>query len=357
SGEQTTFNFTFIAPDEGRASEFTAFAVTSLLPANPLSLELDTARATNTAPVAVNDSANVVKGSTVATTILVLANDSDADGDALTLSAVSQPAQGVVNIINAGKALSYQAPIRFVGTETFGYTVIDGKGGSAAGRVTVQVQVPTGLASLRVTGAHVGSRADAIACPIVRNGVCASPAPLFETSRFFNETTGIPGSDQTTEAAGANFDGMNVSVDTEGSFTVSGFAGNAGQIELRCRASGNGTGSGGRTDVAYGGSSASGSSVTFRIEGEGALRYEINVVSSASGVTPPDKPSAGQVSVSLGQGFEVRHTSVDGRSQIGENSGFLEVGSYSVDIVCIDKVSGAGGSANGSGVVSLTLSP
>ncbi|PTU27698.1 Ig-like domain-containing protein, partial [Stenotrophobium rhamnosiphilum] len=34
SGEQTTFNFTFIAPDEGRASEFTAFAVTSLLPAN-----------------------------------------------------------------------------------------------------------------------------------------------------------------------------------------------------------------------------------------------------------------------------------------------------------------------------------
>lgn len=351
---QTTFNFTFIAPDAGLTSEFTAFAVTPILP-EVLSQELDTARATNTAPVAVDDNATVMVGS-AATTILVLANDSDADGDALLLGAVTQPARGAVSLANEGKALSYRPASGFVGTETFAYTVIDGKGGSDEGLVTVQVRAAP--AGLRVTNASIGSRADANACPIVRNGVCASPAPLFQESRFYNETTGIPQSDQTAESAGANFEGKSVSVETEGMFTITGSGGTAGQFDLRCNTSGNGTGDGGRTDIAYGGSSSSGSSVTFNIEGEGGLRYEISVGSTASGANVPDQNRVGaSVRAGLDGVFVVRHNSGEGRSEEGETSGFLEAGGYTLEVSCVGSVFREGGPVISDGTVRLTLMP
>lgn len=75
----------------------------------------------NRDPLAVNDSGSAVAGQS--TTISVLSNDSDADGDTLTIQSFSQPANGTVTQV--GQQLQYAAPIGFSGTTTFTYTAKD----------------------------------------------------------------------------------------------------------------------------------------------------------------------------------------------------------------------------------------
>lgn len=90
--------------------------------------------AVNTAPTAVADSATTVAGSA---TVNVLGNDSDADGDALSLTAVATPAHGTVTI-TAGKAV-YTAAAGWAGPDSFTYTVTDARGGTATGTVSLTV--------------------------------------------------------------------------------------------------------------------------------------------------------------------------------------------------------------------------
>ncbi|MES2683284.1 MAG: Ig-like domain-containing protein [Pseudomonadota bacterium] len=353
SGSQTTFNFTFMAPDAGMTSEFSAFAVTSLLPSDRLSLELDTATAGNAAPVATDDTASVVQNSS-GQTIAVLANDTDANTDPLQVSAVTQPARGTVT--SDGQALSYRPAQGFSGTETFRYTVSDGKGGSDEGLVTVEVRALP--AAVRLTGGTVGSRADATSCPKVRNGVCASPAPLITEQRFYNETSGIPASDQTSAEAAAEFNGARVNVDTQGHLTVSGSDGSR-QIDLRCETNGQGNGNGGDSNNAYGGSSSSLSSINFTIEGEGSLRYQITAVTAAGGAVSPSLGGRASSSVFAGlrDVFEVRHNNIEGTSAEGEATGVLQAGGYSIEVSCVGTVGSEGGPVNSSGSVRLTLMP
>ena len=58
-------------------------------------------------PVAVNDTKTVAEDSG-ANTIDVLANDTDVDGGAKTITAVTQPANGTVVITGGGTGLTYQ---------------------------------------------------------------------------------------------------------------------------------------------------------------------------------------------------------------------------------------------------------
>ena len=90
---------------------------------------------TNHFPIAQSDSASVTDGSSV--TIPVLQNDSDPDGDALAISAVTQPAHGTAAI--SGTSIVYTPGIDFVGNDTFRYTIGDGKGGTASANVTITV--------------------------------------------------------------------------------------------------------------------------------------------------------------------------------------------------------------------------
>lgn len=89
----------------------------------------------NNPPVAANDAATVVAGSTA--TIPVLANDSDPDGDPLAIIAVGTPALGSVTI--AGAAIEYSAPASAAGTDSFTYTISDGRGGQATATVTITI--------------------------------------------------------------------------------------------------------------------------------------------------------------------------------------------------------------------------
>lgn len=90
----------------------------------------------NNAPKANADSATTAYGA--ATTINVLGNDTDADGDALTITDVTSPANGTVTKTADGK-LTYTPKAGFSGTDTFSYTVSDGKGGTSTTTVTVNV--------------------------------------------------------------------------------------------------------------------------------------------------------------------------------------------------------------------------
>lgn len=89
----------------------------------------------NRAPVAVNDAAETTRNTAV--TIAVLSNDSDPDGDPLTITMATSPANGTV-AIQAGKIV-FTPTRNFTGATSFNYSISDGKGGSASAQVKVTV--------------------------------------------------------------------------------------------------------------------------------------------------------------------------------------------------------------------------
>jgi hypothetical protein len=89
----------------------------------------------NTPPVAADDSASTAPGSPV--TVAVLANDSDADGDPLTITGHSTPAHGSVSC--TATQCTYTPASGYTGTDSFTYSTSDGYGGSASASVTITV--------------------------------------------------------------------------------------------------------------------------------------------------------------------------------------------------------------------------
>jgi hypothetical protein len=92
----------------------------------------------NHPPVAVDDSATTQQDNAV--TVYVLANDSDPDSDALTISSVTAPANGTAAVISS--AVLYTPAAGYNGSDSFSYTVSDGHGGSATASVSVTVTAP-----------------------------------------------------------------------------------------------------------------------------------------------------------------------------------------------------------------------
>ncbi len=94
---------------------------------------------TNQSPVAVNDEVSTLLNTAV--NITVLANDSDADGDVLTIGTSTTPTNGTVTGL-PGNILRFTPDNGFTGTATFQYTILDNRGGSAAATVSVRVLPP-----------------------------------------------------------------------------------------------------------------------------------------------------------------------------------------------------------------------
>ena len=92
--------------------------------------------AANVAPNAQDDSATTAEDTAV--DVNVLANDTDADGDALAITAFTQPAHGTVTE-NANHTLHYVPAADFHGTDSFSYTISDGRGGTDTATVTIAV--------------------------------------------------------------------------------------------------------------------------------------------------------------------------------------------------------------------------
>jgi len=105
----------------------------------------DSARVTieikpNSQPVLVDDTFTVSINSTN-NLLDVLANDSDPDGDTLTITSLTEPAHGQVTL-EAGNSVLYTPDPAYSGTDTFYYTVVDGWTGVRSARVTVHVSRP-----------------------------------------------------------------------------------------------------------------------------------------------------------------------------------------------------------------------
>ena len=95
----------------------------------------------NDAPDAVDDTATTKESTSVF--IPVLANDTDIDGNPPIVTAVTPPQNGTVTIITgdnkAGGGVQYTPNGDFFGTDTFKYTISDGRGGTDTATVTVIV--------------------------------------------------------------------------------------------------------------------------------------------------------------------------------------------------------------------------
>ncbi len=98
------------------------------------------AGAGNSAPVAVNDTVSVDQDTvqTIPASEL-LVNDSDADGDTLSISAVAHAQNGSAFL--SGNTITFTPDSGFSGSASFSYTVQDGNGASAAATVNVTVTV------------------------------------------------------------------------------------------------------------------------------------------------------------------------------------------------------------------------
>jgi hypothetical protein len=106
---------------EGNTSEFsTSIAVTVL----------------NQVPTAQNDTATTTEGTPVE--INVLANDTDPDGDNLTVAVTAHPANGST-IVNGDQSVTYTPADDFTGEDQFTYQINDGRGGTDEATVTITV--------------------------------------------------------------------------------------------------------------------------------------------------------------------------------------------------------------------------
>lgn len=103
-----------------------------------------TTNPTNALPVALPDIA-IVQINSTGNPVNVLVNDSDANGDALTITAVSlvlsapTSSGGLSAVAGDGKSLRYSPPAGFIGTQTLRYTINDGKGGITSALAVITV--------------------------------------------------------------------------------------------------------------------------------------------------------------------------------------------------------------------------
>ena len=111
-------------------------------------------------PTAVDDSVRTGRDQSV--DIDVRANDSDPDGDALTVDSVTQPPHGSA-AIQADGTVRYTPASGFEGRDSFTYTVGDGRGGTATAEVSVNVATYT-LSVTKTGNGSVTSTPSGIDC-------------------------------------------------------------------------------------------------------------------------------------------------------------------------------------------------
>jgi VCBS repeat-containing protein len=129
-----SFDYTPIANFNGNDS-FTYHANDGALDSNTATVSITVNSANNNPPVAVDDSATTNEDTAV--TIDVLANDSDVDGNALTVASVTQGSNGTVT--SNGTDVTYTPNANFNGTDSFSYTISDGNGGADTANVFVTI--------------------------------------------------------------------------------------------------------------------------------------------------------------------------------------------------------------------------
>ena len=110
--------------------------------------------AENNPPVAIDDSATTSFETSVNGN--VLANDSDPDGDAITVVSNTDASNGTV-VVNADGSYVYTPDAGFSGADSFEYTISDGNGGQDTATVSINVEASTATATATAkSGARCG---------------------------------------------------------------------------------------------------------------------------------------------------------------------------------------------------------
>ncbi|WP_341486477.1 DUF4082 domain-containing protein [Pararhizobium sp. A13] len=104
----------------------------------------------NSAPVANNDNGYTTNRDTPLTiaSSAVLANDTDPDGDALTVTGASGAVNGTVNFNSQTNSFTFTPTTGYTGAARFTYAVSDGRGGTASATVNLTVTTPSTATSL-----------------------------------------------------------------------------------------------------------------------------------------------------------------------------------------------------------------
>jgi large repetitive protein len=152
-----------------------------------------TITAVNDPPDAVDDAATVAEDSG-ANTISVLTNDTFAPdaGETLTVTAVTQGANGSVAITGGGTGVSYTPNANFFGSDSFTYTISDGNGGTDTATVNVTVTNVNDNPTANDDSATVAEDSGANAIDVLANDSIAPDAG--ETLTVTSVTQGANGS-------------------------------------------------------------------------------------------------------------------------------------------------------------------
>jgi hypothetical protein len=118
-------------------SDFFFYTATDGTHQSTASVSLDVA--TSTPPFVSSDTAFTKPGQAVAT--YPLSGDTDSEGDTLSVTGITQPANGTASL--AGDVVTYTPNAGFTGTDTYNYTATDGSTSRTA-TVTIFVDTSTG---------------------------------------------------------------------------------------------------------------------------------------------------------------------------------------------------------------------
>jgi hypothetical protein len=193
----------------------------------------------NDAPTANADTDTVPEDGTLL--VSVLANDSDIDGDAVSISSFTQGTEGAVT--QEGNDLRYTPNADFNGSDAFTYDISDGNGGTATGTVSMTVNpvndAPTGSADsatvdyngtllISVLANDVDADGDAVSITSFTQGVAGTVAQEGDQLRYTPDSNvlGFDGFEYVISDGNGGVDTVAVSVSVEYSADLSWAAGN-----------------------------------------------------------------------------------------------------------------------------------
>ncbi|VXD17292.1 hypothetical protein PL8927_590035 [Planktothrix serta PCC 8927] len=192
-----------------------------------------TVSALNQPPVAVTDGP-IFTNNSIQFPISPLANDTDPDGDVLTLTSVDNPpvAQGLVT--QSGSLVQYTRLGNNTGVDSFNYSISDGQGGTATGQINIELLPVADNNPNSVTGGNFGDNLNGLGGNDTLIGLGGN-----------DSLRGNDGNDSLSGGSGTDLLQGGIGEDTlQGDLTPDTMTGNAGSDQFRYTSADDGGGSG-----------------------------------------------------------------------------------------------------------------
>ena len=162
----------------------------------------------------------------------LLANDTDVDGDSLTITGVGNASHGTVSLDANGNVV-FTPEDGFTGTATFQYTVSDGHGGTDTATVTVTVEAANDAPVVSVVNGGTGAESTTSAATVVTGSIAASDADGDAlTYSVVNDGTSHNGSLSIDANGNFTFTAKDASWDGSDTFTVRVSDGHGGTVDV-----------------------------------------------------------------------------------------------------------------------------